>query len=483
MVLTFWVFDDVMIGGGYANRNDDRSCQEECFDNVFNSGSTQEHTSNLEEIVERREGSSVDVQIDGNGSAFTTRLSAGGHDMVDITIVPVLRIFDRFRSLGSNPLGSDSISQTAVDNPFNDCSIQENIPIPEENDGKYVQIHGNGNNVTTCLESEGHDMVDITVVPVSRIFERFRNLGSNTLRSDSMSQAGKESEFLEHHFNFTAYNQLHSKIPYRDEDLRLLYPILTVEMLLWDDLEKQFKKDEIEQLPRPIIIAVSSCRVAKYRDVQLETTPTTFYYINPQTKEDADAYKMFKEKYEVNPPLQVCKYRCVDPEQEKTRNRQTLYALLQQDPTGFKGVRFTCEAMITNLNKNRSWNYASCSQCNKASTKRSGTYICEDHKNQDPPTYRYNFKATVTDGTATAEFTFFTEAGQKMTGHTCSHLREKFETTDKIQLPIKMVNMIGKKHIFQIQFAPSTQKGSRRFIVNDVLDIKSPVEKTNTGAL
>ncbi|GKD08550.1 DNA helicase, partial [Tanacetum coccineum] len=68
---------------------------------------------------------------------------------------------------------------------------------------------------------------------------------------------------------------------------------------------------------------------------QLETTPATFYYINPQTKEAADAYTM------------------------------------------------------------------------------------------------YNFKATVTDGTATTEFTFFTEAGEKITGHSCSHLREKFEATDK----------------------------------------------------
>ncbi|GJU16749.1 nucleic acid-binding, OB-fold protein [Tanacetum coccineum] len=252
---------------------------------------------------------------------------------------------------------------------------------------------------------------------------------------------------------------------------------------MWDDLAKQFKKDEIQQLPQPIIIAVSSCRVSKYRDVQLDTTSATFYYINPHTKEAADAYKMFKEKYELNPPLQVHRYRYVDPEQEKNRNRQTLHTLLQQDLTSFKGIRFTCEAMITNLNKNRSWNYVSCSQCNKASTKRSGVYVCEDHEKQDPSTYRYNFKATVTDATATAEFTFFTEAGEKITGHPCSHLMEKFETTDKTQLPVEMVNIIGKKHIFQIQFAPSTQKGAGRFIVNDVLDIKSTVEKTNIGLM
>ncbi|GKB50788.1 hypothetical protein Tco_0901541, partial [Tanacetum coccineum] len=44
------------------------------------------------------------------------------------------------------------------------------------------------------------------------------------------------------------------------------------------------------------------------------------------------------------------------------------------------GVRFTCEAMITNVNPNRSWSYSSCSQCTKASTKRSGIYFGESTK-------------------------------------------------------------------------------------------------------
>ncbi|GJR27119.1 nucleic acid-binding, OB-fold protein [Tanacetum coccineum] len=332
---------------------------------------------------------------------------------------------------------------------------------------------------------------------------------------------GKESEFPEHHFEFVSYNQLSSRVPYRDDEAsKMIYPILTdylgrvrsisdttpfqdatgrqkyrrkvdiesldgnvVEFTMWDDLATQFNKQEIQKLPPPIIIAVSSCRVSKYRDVQLSATPATHYYINPKNQEAENAYTMFKEKYSFNPPLQVTNYRYDDPEQEKTRNRQTLYALLQQNPTTFKGVRFTCEAMITSLNNKRSWSYASCSQCNKASTKRNGINTCEDHGEQEPPTYRYNFKATVADGTATAEFTFFTAAGQKITGHPCSHLKEKYETTDTSQLPVEMVNAIGEKHIFQIEFAPSTQKGAARFIVNDILDINPAAEKRNTGQM
>ncbi|GJR91986.1 nucleic acid-binding, OB-fold protein [Tanacetum coccineum] len=186
---------------------------------------------------------------------------------------------------------------------------------------------------------------------------------------------GKEFEFAEHHFKFTTYNQLQSKVPYRDEDSKLIYPILT------------------------------------------------------GSKKNTNSTHLFK---------------CANT------------VMLTQNTRRHGTDR----------------HYTPC-QCNKASTETDGAYTCEDHGKQDPPTYRYNFKATVTDGTATAEFTFFTEAGQKITGHPCSHLMEKFEATDKTQLPIEMVNTIGKKHIFQIQFTPSTQKGAGRFIVNDVLDIKS----------
>nr|GEU38552.1 ATP-dependent DNA helicase PIF1-like [Tanacetum cinerariifolium] len=117
---------------------------------------------------------------------------------------------------------------------------------------------------------------------------------------------GKQSEFPEHYFEFVAYNQLSSRVPYHDENSKTIYPMLidylgcirsisdimpfrdankgqgwlrnvdienldgnVVEFTMWDDLAKQFNKEEIEKLSRPIIIVVSSCRVSKYRDYRL----------------------------------------------------------------------------------------------------------------------------------------------------------------------------------------------------------------------
>ncbi|GJR23424.1 hypothetical protein Tco_0971951 [Tanacetum coccineum] len=51
------------------------------------------------------------------------------------------------------------------------------------------------------------------------------------------------------------------------------------------------------------------------------------------------------------------------------------------------------------------------------------------------------------------------------------------------QLPVEIVNIIGQKHVFQIEFAPSAQKGAARFIANDILDINPAAEKRNTGQM
>ncbi|GJZ54344.1 DNA helicase [Tanacetum coccineum] len=127
----------------------------------------------------------------------------------------------------------------------------------------------------------------------------------------------KESEFPEHHLEFIAYNQLPSRVPYRDKNSKMVFPILTdylgcvrsisdvlpsgnatttqkyrrnvdienlegniTEFTMWDDMEKKFNKEEIKKLPRPIIIVVNSFRVNKYKG-----TPATHYYINPRVPE------------------------------------------------------------------------------------------------------------------------------------------------------------------------------------------------------
>ncbi|PWA77165.1 hypothetical protein CTI12_AA226400 [Artemisia annua] len=56
-----------------------------------------------------------------------------------------------------------------------------------------------------------------------------------------------------------------------------------VELTLWADLAEKFNKDTIDALEKPIIIAVTSCRVSRYsNNLQLSSTPATYFYINPK---------------------------------------------------------------------------------------------------------------------------------------------------------------------------------------------------------
>ncbi|GKB83788.1 DNA helicase, partial [Tanacetum coccineum] len=263
---------------------------------------------------------------------------------------------------------------------------------------------------------------------------------------------GKESEFPDHHFELISYNELSSRVPYRDENTsKMVYPILSdylgcirsisdltpfrhantgqkyrrrvdiesldgnvVQFTMFDNLAKQFNKQEIDKLPHPVIIVVSSCRVTRYRG--RDTTYSSDEQKKIPSKSNIDyKYRTFKEKYNQNPPLQVINYRS-KTEQRKSENRQNCIVPPNKNPATFKDVRFTCDAMITSFNKRRSWSYPSCNECKKLSTKINGIDTCEDYGKQIPPTYRYNFTATVVDGTTTAEFTFFTEAGQKIVG-------------------------------------------------------------------
>nr|GEW03215.1 DNA helicase [Tanacetum cinerariifolium] len=157
------------------------------------------------------------------------------------------------------------------------------------------------------------------------------NLSGSFCNGTRMIVRCKEFEFPEHHFEFVAYNQLASRIPYPDyigcirsigdikpfgdantgqkylrkEEIENLDGNI-LEFTMWDDIVKQFNKQEIQKLTPPIIIAAAPVEL---QNTELTATPVTYYYINPRTPEAGRAYTVFKEKYSLIPPLQILKYR------------------------------------------------------------------------------------------------------------------------------------------------------------------------------
>ncbi|PWA39288.1 nucleic acid-binding, OB-fold protein [Artemisia annua] len=108
----------------------------------------------------------------------------------------------------------------------------------------------------------------------------------------------------------------------------------------------------------------------------------------------------YMKKYNINPPLNVCKYRLEDHGKELLRNQYSLALLLQQNPQSYKGVRFTCETTILSVNRYRDWYYTSCIECTSKVRNDNGVWECVDHGPLPEPTYRHNFKVFVSDETA-----------------------------------------------------------------------------------
>ncbi|PWA74464.1 leucine-rich repeat receptor-like protein kinase family protein [Artemisia annua] len=102
---------------------------------------------------------------------------------------------------------------------------------------------------------------------------------------------------------------------------------------------------------------------------------------------------------------------------------------------GSMGVRFTCEGTIMHLNTNKDWYYKACSQCTVKVTCYNNIYECREHGIVPAPNYRYNFRATITDNTATSQFTFFTPKAN--------------EYGDPRQFPEELYAIVGKNTLTQ----------------------------------
>ncbi|GKC10953.1 hypothetical protein Tco_1007735, partial [Tanacetum coccineum] len=140
----------------------------------------------------------------------------------------------------------------------------------------------------------------------------------------------------------------------------------------------KFDRGLVESMEGPVTIAVRSCRVSRYRDLQLLASPATHYYLNldiPKT----EGYRAEKN-HDPIPSLEVCKHRLEDPDKERLRNR---YSVTPRNP-----IRFTCPVTIASVAKLRAWYYTSCCECTRKVQDENDAWECVDHGPQPEPTYR-----------------------------------------------------------------------------------------------
>nr|GEW19368.1 DNA helicase [Tanacetum cinerariifolium] len=131
-------------------------------------------TPPMEECVGRINSPAADfepVVISRNARRW---LPIQNHDTIDGTTVSVSRIFDRFRDMRVNSLQSSYMTHTNT--------VRLEAPVAN------VQIVGTSRNVRRRLSIGNPHVVDITWVPVSRIFQRFKDMPVHRVEPDTKTQ-------------------------------------------------------------------------------------------------------------------------------------------------------------------------------------------------------------------------------------------------------------------------------------------------------
>ncbi|GKA07071.1 nucleic acid-binding, OB-fold protein [Tanacetum coccineum] len=263
-----------------------------------------------------------------------------------------------------------------------------------------------------------------------------------TLDTETTLQFGRYTNFVnipadafpKHYFNFTSYNQLGTKIQRQDTVTGQRQPTLT------------------------------GSNITIVRKLDIENLK-------------------FVERFNLHPPLEISKTKFEDLVKEKDRNRYPLSTLLQQNPDTYRGVRFTASITVVGINTARDWYYESCSKCPRKIEDGDETGICPDHGPQPILAYRYNFKAFVSDQSATTAFTFFNPNADVLTGYECSELLKKYNMPSPRNFPTEILSLKGRQHIFQFHFNPYSVTGKVDFYFDDILDKPLQITETDMPAL
>ncbi|PWA79907.1 replication protein A 70 kDa DNA-binding subunit [Artemisia annua] len=393
-------------------------------------------------------------------------------------------------------------------------AIQANMNADDINHFKKSVIPGKTYRISgfNCVDTDNwqQTLANPTSLSFTRFFTTF----------DEIEDTG----FPDHYFDFASYNELPDRVIDPKQKPRKPYPVLTdyigcyirsgdkgkvgnpnkrqsvqrkveiqnlnresLELTLWGDLAEKFNKEGIDALERPIIIAVSSCRVSRYNNnLQLQSTAATYFYINPRIPQLEQYRAEYRELHNLRPPLQIIKQAFQDKDKEKTRNRIPLADLIQEKPHTHVGVRFTCDGTIESINTTREWYYVSCNICTNKLDINDGVYRCSNHGPMPSPTYRYNFKLYITDNTETVMLTCFTPKADAIVGTDCHTLVNSLTHPDPKEFPEKISSLVGKKHIFQFHFNTTNKHGPPDFILNEILDktsIQKQLEATTSGSL
>ncbi|PWA54645.1 hypothetical protein CTI12_AA408530 [Artemisia annua] len=343
--------------------------------------------------------------------------------------------------------------------------VQANMEAPEINYFKGILIPG-----------KTYRIYGFTCIPTENWQQTLQKKVSLSFTTSTGFDVIEDDGFPKHYFDFISYNQLPSRVIDPLDKTKKPQPVLidyigcyisstntdkignpnrnrsiyrkieiqnlnrnSLELTLWGNLAESFNKEAVDAMEKLVLIAVSSCRVSRFRNsLQLSATPATYYYIDPNIPELQQYKAEYREAFNLNPPLQIIRQAFKDKEREKFHNRYPLAVLMAEPMEPFD--------------------------------QKGDVYHCRVHGPVESPANRYNFKAYITDNTYKVMMTFFTPKGNDVVGTDCDTLVKSLENPDPKEFPKEIKAIVGKKHIFQFHFNTGAKQGPHEFIFNDILD-------------
>ncbi|MFS7981258.1 putative nucleic acid-binding, replication factor A [Helianthus anomalus] len=229
-----------------------------------------------------------------------------------------------------------------------------------------------------------------------------------------------------------------------------------IEVALWEEIADTVDKEALVNTPFPCIVAVTSMKVLRFKNLQLASTAATHLYGNPTIQDASDLANRFRERYVG-----------INMDDQYTL---PIVNILAKNPVDYMEVKFSCIASIVSYNPRRSWFYKGCTVCKKKLGSREDALICDDHHDAPQPKYLYCINCTITDSTGNATVTTFDIPFQAIIKIPCNEPVIQQGYMDSMTTPDVFSKLLGVSHMFKLQFNDHAHTGFTQFVANEVLE-------------
>ncbi|KAK9075401.1 hypothetical protein SSX86_003724 [Deinandra increscens subsp. villosa] len=242
---------------------------------------------------------------------------------------------------------------------------------------------------------------------------------------------------------------------------------------LWKEVNQSADKvnrQQLETVTMPALIALASVRVTDYLgDVQLQSTPATYLYINPTGPIIDSLVQRLKER---DDELSITEGGG-DLPPEISDDKVTVAQLQQMDRDALIGRTLIVEGTVADLHITKGWYYNACPHCPKTAKKSGAQRGCASHGLFAEPRPTYCIGTTLTDHTATMKATLFDDAAKLLVGRECSDLIINGGYTDPTVLPDPVQAIKGKAKSFHLELQRDARPGRLSMSVNGVTEIST----------